>query len=39
LDKAGTSKNRMAVLAFLMEAKLIELRNQMVSLNQIVNHV
>ena len=36
LDKAGSSQNRMAVLAMLMEAKLIELHGQLKSLNRIL---
>jgi hypothetical protein len=36
LDKAGTSENRMTVLAVLMEAKLIELHEQLKHLNAIL---
>jgi hypothetical protein len=36
LDKAGTPENRMAVLAMLMEGKLIELHRELKKLNQIL---
>jgi hypothetical protein len=36
LDKAGSSENRMTVLAVLMEAKLIELHEQLKRLNTIL---
>jgi hypothetical protein len=36
LDKAGTMENRMAVLAMLMEGKLIELHQQLQKLNAIL---
>ena len=36
LDKAGSMKNRMAVLAILMEGKLIELHQQLQKLNRIL---
>ncbi len=36
LDKAGNSNNRMAVLAMLMEGKLIELSQQLKNLNAIL---
>lgn len=36
LDKAGTPENRMAVLALLMEAKLIELHDQLKHLNRVL---
>ncbi len=36
LDKAGSSQNRMAVLAMLMEGKLIELNQKLKSLNNIL---
>jgi len=36
LDKAGTMENRMAVLAMLMEGKLIELHQQLQKLNSIL---
>lgn len=36
LDKAGSSENRMAVLALLMESKLIELHGQLQHLNRIL---
>lgn len=36
LDKAGSAENRMAVLALLMEAKLVELHHQLVLLNRIL---
>jgi hypothetical protein len=36
LDKAGSSENRMTVLAVLMEAKLIELHMQLKRLNAIL---
>ena len=36
LDKAGTPENRMAVLAMLMEGKLIELHQQLQKLNGIL---
>lgn len=36
LDQAGTSENRMAVLALLIEAKLIELHDQFRRLNRIL---
>jgi hypothetical protein len=36
LDKAGTSENRMAVLALLMESKLMELYGELQQLNRIL---
>jgi hypothetical protein len=36
LDKAGTMENRMAVLAMLMEGKLLELHQQLQKLNGIL---
>lgn len=36
LDKAGSSENRMAVLALLIESKLIELHGQLQHLNRIL---
>ncbi|MFZ1986212.1 MAG: hypothetical protein WAU91_17500 [Desulfatitalea sp.] len=36
LDQAGTSENRMAVLALLIEAKLIEMHDQLKRLNRIL---
>jgi hypothetical protein len=36
LDKAGSPENRMAVLAVLMEAKLLELHKQLKELNAIL---
>ncbi len=36
LDKAGTSENRMGVLALLMETKLIELQGQLKQINTIL---
>jgi bacterioferritin (cytochrome b1) len=36
LDKAGSSENRMAVLAVLMEAKLLELQKELRHLNSIL---
>ncbi|MBR9979504.1 MAG: hypothetical protein KFF50_00610 [Desulfatitalea sp.] len=39
LDKAGTVENRMAVLALLMEAKLLELQGQLGALNRIVRRL
>lgn len=36
LDKAGSSEKRMAVLALLMEAKLIELQDELKNLNQLL---
>ncbi|MDA8140951.1 MAG: hypothetical protein M0036_20070 [Desulfobacteraceae bacterium] len=39
LDKAGTAENRMAVLALLMEAKLIEMHDQFRQLNHILLRV
>lgn len=36
LDKAGSTENRMAVLALLMEAKLVEMHHQLVLLNRIL---
>ncbi len=36
LDKAGSSENRMAVLALLMEAKLLELHNHLQRLNRVL---
>lgn len=33
LDKAGSTENRMSVLGILMEAKLVELQQQMLQLN------
>ena len=36
LDKAGNMENRMAVLAMLMEGKLIELHQQLQELNTII---
>lgn len=36
LDKAGSSENRMIVLAMLMEGKLVELHNQFLSLHNIL---
>lgn len=39
LDKAGTVENRMAVLALLMEGKLIELQSELLRLNRLVRNV
>jgi hypothetical protein len=39
LDKAGTPENRMAVLAMLMEAKLLELHKELRHLNTILLNV
>ncbi len=36
LDKAGNTENRIAVLALLIEAKLIELQSQLKQLNRIL---
>jgi hypothetical protein len=36
LDKAGTHQNRMAVLALLMESKLMELHSHLQGLNRIL---
>lgn len=36
LEKAGNAENRMAVLALLIEAKLIELHGQLTRLNRIL---
>jgi hypothetical protein len=36
LDKAGSSEKRMAVLALLMEAKLIELQDELKHLNRLL---
>lgn len=36
LDRAGSSENRMAVLALLMEAKLIEMHDQLKDLNRLL---
>jgi NAD-dependent SIR2 family protein deacetylase len=36
LDKAGSSENRMAVMALLIESKLIELHGQLQHLNRIL---
>lgn len=36
LEKAGSAENRMAVLALLIEAKLIELHGQLTHLNRIL---
>lgn len=36
LDKAGSSENRMTVLAMLMEGKLIELHRQLKKLNRLL---
>ncbi len=39
LDRAGSSENRMAVLALLMEAKLIEMHDQLKDLNRLLQEV
>ena len=39
LEKAGTPQNRMAVLAMLMEGKLIELNQELKSLNALLMKV
>ena len=39
LEKAGTTENRMAVLAILMEGKMIELHSQLQRLSRIVRGV
>lgn len=39
LEKAGSAENRMAVLALLMEAKLIELHGALQRLNRVVRSV
>jgi hypothetical protein len=39
LEKAGTSENRMAVLAILMEGKMIELHSQLQRLSRIFQDV
>jgi hypothetical protein len=39
LEKAGTAENRMAVLAILMEGKMIELHSQLQRLSHIVQGV
>jgi hypothetical protein len=36
LDRAGSPENRMAVLALLMEAKLIEMHDQLKDLNRLL---
>ena len=36
LDKAGNSKNRMTILAMLMEGKLVELHQQLQKLNKLL---
>lgn len=36
LDRAGSAENRMAVLALLMEAKLIEMHDQLKDLNRLL---
>jgi len=39
LEKAGTAENRMAVLALLIESKLMELHGQLQSLNRVLSSV
>ena len=39
LDRAGSPENRMAVLALLMEAKLIEMHDQLKDLNRLLQEV